>query len=87
MPWQLEFTAKADKQFAKLDKQTQQSIVDYLDRVIASNNPTFFGKPLVGEYSGYWRYRIGKYRVICELLQGQLIVQVVRIGKRDSVYN
>ncbi|MDX2073474.1 MAG: type II toxin-antitoxin system RelE/ParE family toxin [Alphaproteobacteria bacterium] len=87
MAWQVEFTAKADKQFAKLDRHTQQAIVKYLERVIESDDPTLFGKALVGEFSGLWRYRVGKYRIICDLQQQRLIVEVVRIGKRNSVYD
>lgn len=84
--WRVEFTAKADKQFGKLDAQTRQAVVDYLGRVIESGDPRNFGKALVGDLSGFWRYRVGKYRLICEIQQQRLVVEVISLGKRDSVY-
>lgn len=87
MSWKVEFTAKAEKQFSKLDRQTQQAMADYLAHVISHEDPALFGKPLVGEFTGLWRYRVGKYRIICDLQHKTLIVEVVRIGKRDPVYS
>lgn len=86
MVWQVEFTQKAEKQFSKLDNQTRQAIADYLERIIAGGDPKNFGKALVGELSGFWRYRVGKYRLICELQKQKLIIEIISIGKRDSVY-
>jgi mRNA interferase RelE/StbE len=84
--WHVEFTPKADRQLGKLDGQTRQAIVSYLERVVESNDPKSFGKALVGEWSGFWRYRVGKYRIICEIQQRRLVIEVISIGKRDSVY-
>ncbi|MCC6581969.1 MAG: type II toxin-antitoxin system RelE/ParE family toxin [Phycisphaeraceae bacterium] len=85
--WRIEFTAKAGKQFGKLDKQTQRDIVAYLDKILESEDPLSFGKPLVGDLSGFWRYRVGKYRLICEIMKKVLVIEVISIGKRDKVYD
>ena len=84
--WRIEFTAKAAKQFDKLDSQTQQAISRYLDRVLEAKDPTAFGNALVGDLSGFWRYRVGKYRLICEIQKRVLLIEIISIGKRDSVY-
>lgn len=84
--WRIEFTPKADKQLGKLDGQTRQALVDYLERIAVGGDPKNFGKALVGEWSGYWRYRMGKYRIICEIQQRRLVVEVIGIGKRDHIY-
>lgn len=84
--WQVEFTRKAQKQFAKLDRETQQLMVRHLDRIIEAGDPFQFGKPLVGEFSGYWRYRVGKYRMICDVQKRRLIIEIIAIAKRDKVY-
>ena len=86
MSWSIEFTKKAEKQFSKLDRQTQQHIVDYLDKILTQDDPRIFGKALVGELSGFWRYRVGKYRVICEIQEHRLVIEVISVGKRDSIY-
>lgn len=49
-------------------------------------DPTVFGKPLKGNLKGKHRYRVGKYRIICKIDKGKLIVLVVDIDKRDKVY-
>ena len=71
----------------KLDRQAAGRILDYMEqRVAASDNPRSLGKPLTGPLGGLWRYRIGDYRVICELRDGQLCVLVLRMGNRKDVY-
>ncbi len=87
MGWKVRFGKAADKQFTKLDPQTRQEILNYAGRLEKADDPTQFGKPLMGELAGYWRYRVGKYRLICELQKKILIIEVIRIGKRDSVYD
>ena len=86
MSWRVEFSAKAERQFGKLDKQTQQEIVTYLERVLQSNDPQQFGKPLVAEWSGFWRYRVGKYRIICDIQRQKLLIEIITVDKRDKVY-
>ncbi len=84
--WQIEFTRKAEKQFGKLDPQARKEIAAYLDRALESGNPYNFGKALVGDFSGFWRYRVGKYRIICEIQDNILTVEIISIAKRDKVY-
>ena len=44
------------------------------------------GKALTGPLGGLWRYRIGDFRVICEIQDGELRVLVVELGNRREVY-
>lgn len=85
--WRIEFTSQANKQFAKLNRQVQKDIVRYLDRIIEANDPYCFGKALMGDLSGFWRYRVGKYRIICEIQKEVLIIEIISLAKRDKVYN
>ncbi len=87
MAWTVEYTDTAKGQLRKLDKQTARRIVDYMDaRVAGSDDPRSAGKALTGPLGGLWRYRIGDYRVICELRDEVLVVLVLRIGHRKAVY-
>jgi mRNA interferase RelE/StbE len=36
------------------------------DRVATADDPRLLGKALTGGYAGYWRYRVGDYRIICD---------------------
>ena len=74
-------------QLRKLHRDIAKRIVDYMDdRVAAADNPRAVGQALTGPLGGLWRYRVGDYRVICDVQDQILRVLVVRIGGRDSVY-
>lgn len=80
------FTGVALKQLKKLDRQVGARIVDYLAEVAALDDPRSRGKGLVGDRAGIWRYRIGDYRALCEVQDDRLVVLVVEVGHRGSVY-
>ena len=88
MAWTISYTATARKQLRKLDKQTARRILDFLDeRVAGALNPRDTGKALTGPLLGtFWRYRVGDYRIICEIQDGKLCVLVIEIGHRRDVY-
>lgn len=87
MAWTIEYTETARKQLRKLDKPIARQIVDFMDeRVAPLADPRSTGKALVGALGGLWRYRVGEYRVICEIRDGALIALVVQIGNRREVY-
>jgi len=85
LAWQIELTRSAEKELAKLDKPVAKRIIRFLrDRVAL--DPRSSGKALKGDHSGLWRYRIGDYRVICDIYEEKISVLVVRIGHRKEVH-
>ncbi|MFA5631807.1 MAG: type II toxin-antitoxin system RelE/ParE family toxin [Porticoccaceae bacterium] len=87
MAWTIEYTETAKGQLRKLDKQTARRIVDFMDeRVAGRENPRSTGKALTGPLGGLWRYRVGDYRVICDIQDGTLRILVVRVGNRRDIY-
>lgn len=86
MAWKVEFTESAAKQLARLDKTQAQRITKYLRRVMQLEDPRDAGKALTGNLRTYWRYRVGDYRVICELRDNELVILAVMIGHRSEVY-
>jgi mRNA interferase RelE/StbE len=88
MAYELVLSKKAVRQLDSLNNSDASIIVKWLDKNIQGcEDPRSHGKPLKGNMAGYWRYRIGKYRVICTIDDGKLIVLAVTIGKRDAVYD
>jgi len=82
-----EFNKEGYKSFKKLDKQVQRQIVKYLETNIqGSDNPRLLGKALEGNLSNFWRYRVGKYRIIADIQDNKFKVVVVRTNKRNDVY-
>lgn len=87
LAWKIEFEDMAKKELSRLDRQVQSKIYRFLqDRIAKSENPRDYGDPLRRNLFGFWKYRVGDYRVICEIRDEMLVVLVVRIGHRRSVY-
>ena len=87
MGWQIEFDADVEKDFRKIDKQSQRRILEYFrSRVLNSDDPRKLGKALQGNFSGFWRYRIGDYRAICKIEDKKLVILVIAVGQRKNIY-
>ena len=87
MVWTIEYADSAKVQLRKLDRQVARRIVDFMDERIAPlDDPRSSGKALTGPQGGFWRYRVGDCRVICDIQDGALRVLVVLIGNRKDVY-
>jgi len=87
LAWTIEVSDIAERQLRKLDRPVQKRLIDWLDdRISGCKNPRHFGESLRGELSGLWRYRVGDYRIICQIEEKQLVVVALSIGHRREVY-
>jgi mRNA interferase RelE/StbE len=87
LTWSVECDDRAAKELRKLDRQAQSDILRYpRERVATDRDPSRFGKPLSGNFSGLWRYRIRDYRLICSLEDDRVVVLVLHVGHRRDVY-
>ena len=75
------------KQLRKLDAAISKRVLDYLEQIEKLDNPRSRGKGLTANLSGLWRYRVGDYRILCCIKDDELIVTVLEIGHRSSVYD
>jgi mRNA interferase RelE/StbE len=82
--WNVRLGAGAEKTLLKLDPPVARRIIRKLDE-IAAGDPRRSGEALQGDERA-WRYRIGDWRVICDLADGSRTIYVVRIGHRSEVY-
>jgi mRNA interferase RelE/StbE len=88
LAWLIEFDKEAEKELKKLDKQIARRITTFLrERVATLANPRSIGEALTGSTLGnYWKYRVGDYRIIADIQDAKICVQIVRIGNRREVY-
>ncbi|MBR6504875.1 MAG: type II toxin-antitoxin system RelE/ParE family toxin [Clostridia bacterium] len=87
MKYNVVFTEGAKKQLKKLDKHIASLIIGWIERNLQyCDNPRIHGKGLTSNRSGQWRYRIGDYRLICEIQDENIIILVLEIGHRKSIY-
>ena len=87
MKYRVVFTEKSKKQLSKLDKSVSALIIGWIEKNIEGcENPQIHGKGLLGNKSGQWRYRIGDYRVICQIRDEEVIILVLEVGHRKHIY-
>ena len=87
MVWTINYTDSALKALRKFDRQQIKRILDFMDkRVAVLDDPRTRGKALTGPLGDLWRFRVGDYRIICDIQDAELVVLVVKIGKRGDVY-
>lgn len=87
MRYRIETTARFDKEFKKLDQYTKRMIKAWIEKnLVDCENPRQHGKGLVANRSGQWRYRIGDYRLICEIEDDKLVILALSIGHRSDIY-
>ncbi|WP_331462938.1 type II toxin-antitoxin system RelE/ParE family toxin [Alterileibacterium massiliense] len=83
----LKYSERAIKQLKKLDKGTQKLILTWLGKNLENcDNPRIKGKGLTANRSGEWRYRVGNYRIICDIRDEELIILALSIGHRRNIY-
>jgi mRNA interferase RelE/StbE len=56
------------------------------ERIATDADPRRFGKPLIGDKAGLWRYRVGDFRLVCRIEDERLVVLVLAVGHRREVY-
>lgn len=84
--WALETSPQFEKAARKLDPQVLRRVKVYLDEVCELDDPRSRGKGLTGDLAGYWRYRIGDYRLLVEIRDEQLVIVAITLGHRSGIY-
>lgn len=85
--WNMEIDERARKVLNKIDKKWADAIIRYIYvRLANSVDPRSFGKPLSYDKHGIWRYRVGDYRILCEIYDDVLVIVAVQIDHRKNIY-
>lgn len=88
MAWRVELSSQGQRHLDALDRQVARRVLSFLfERVTQLEDPRSIGDALKGSRFGHlWRYRVGDFRVICDLQDNTLTVLVVSVGNRREVY-
>lgn len=84
MPYKIEFSKRAEKQFEDLPKQIQQRLQPRIDAL--AENPRPPGVKKLEETENQYRLRVGDYRIVYETQDAILLVILLRVGHRSEVY-
>ena len=88
LAWQIEFDPDALKELKRLDRPVQIRLVAFLrDRLAPLDDPRSLGEALSGARLGsYWKYRVGDWRIVCDIQDQRVVVRVLRLGNRREVH-
>ncbi|MDD3726184.1 MAG: type II toxin-antitoxin system RelE/ParE family toxin [Candidatus Ratteibacteria bacterium] len=88
MKWQIKFSTQAEKYYIKLPsdmrKRVKKSLFELGNTDIPFLHPDV--KPLLGKLDGFYRLKIGKYRIIFSIIKDIHTIAVVNIFPRGDVY-
>jgi len=86
--WTIEYHTLVQKEMRKINPEVRRRIRSFLhERLAALDDPRQTGAALQGsELGNFWRYRVGDYRIICDIQDHKLVVLVVEIGHRREIY-
>ena len=88
MAWKIVYQPSAKREFGNLDRTLQKRIEKFINfRLQPSENPRSFGHGLTGNFSGHWRYRVGDYRIVCRILDQEIVIELIKIAHPRTVYN
>jgi len=87
LAWLIRIAEIAQKDIRKLDRKAQSDIIRFLrERIENAADPRQTGKALKGDLGELWRYRLGDYRIICDIQDLVVTVLVLRVRHRKEVY-
>ncbi len=81
--YQILIEKRARKALLKIAQRDQTKIIDAIQALKENQHPVG-SKKLVGRDA--WRIRIGNYRVIYEIYDEKLIIDVIDLGHRKDIY-
>lgn len=88
MRYKVVFADRAKKQLKKIDKHVASLIIGWIEKNLQNcDNPRRYGKCLTANKSGQWKYRIGDYRLICEIQDKEITILILEVGHRKIIYN
>lgn len=86
--WKLTYSKSALKQIRKLDPQVRKRILLWIaNNLVNCPDPRVHGKALTGALAGMWSYRVGSYRLLAELHDELITIDVVKVSHRSVVYD
>jgi len=87
MAYRVDFTPKAREDMKHLDGAVKKQVQKVIDKIEQRDNPRSMGDALTANLAGYWKYRVGDYRIVAEIQDEVLTVLAIAIGKRETIYS
>jgi len=87
LAWTVKFSTRAVKSLKRIDRPNQELILKFMTEKVAKNpDPISLAKKLSGNLGDFYRFRLGDYRIVCEVQNQELIILILQIGHRQNIY-
>ena len=83
--WQILYTESAKSEIEHLDGPIRKIIKRAIEEKLMVE-PLKFGLPLRRSLLGFFKLRVGNYRIIYKIEKKEVIVLVISVGHRKEVY-
>ncbi|MDR2598499.1 MAG: type II toxin-antitoxin system RelE/ParE family toxin [Holosporales bacterium] len=84
MPYKIEYLEEVFDQLARIQQNIRLAIIRAIDERLSTDPYRF--RPLVCNLRGFFRMRIGDYRIIYQVDKETFTVLIVKIDVRGNVY-
>lgn len=74
---------KAKKELKKLPSVIQQKVFNVFEKL---EKEPIMGIPLKGEFKGFFKIRVGEYRIVYKYFPEEKLIVITRIRSRQGAY-
>ena len=79
---------RAQKNLKKMDPNDARIIMAWISKnLVDCEDPYVYGKALKDNLKGKWRYRVGDYRLICNIDDEKVTILILEAGHRKEIYS
>ena len=83
MIYKVKTAPRFDREFKGLDRYTMKMIKVWIEKnLVNCEDPRACGKALTAERKEHWQYRIGDYRLLCQIGEGELVILALTESQR-----
>lgn len=87
MSYNVRLADSATKALKKIDRYQANIIIAWIEKNLEGcDNPRLHGKQLAADLRGLWQYRIGSYRIIADIQDNTITIEIIDIGRRRKIY-
>jgi len=88
MAYDVQYSENARRELRKIDRHQVKILIAWIEKnLLGCENPRLYGKPLAGDQKGFWRYRVGAYRIISDIQDDVVRIEIINIGHRRDIYS
>ena len=78
MGYDVQFSDNAIKALKKIDRYQSKILLSWIEKnLVGCDNPRLHGRALVGDKKDYWRYRVGAYRIIADIQDKLVRIEII----------